>query len=197
MLLGFLGALAMLFMLTQQSPQAAASIGRMVVGYTELEFGLMSCIDIASDDFDALFKAMFRTRGETQRLEIADAIGRYRFHALKLGTEFEMALGAIQYCLKIRNQYAHCHWLVVPGRIGFVDLEEVAKENKLAHGESRFTYHNLTPDLVTKQESYFDYTDHFLWWLQSEAAIKRGKEKANPAPKPKQEARPPLYMPQG
>lgn len=195
----------MLFALNQLSPEVATSVGRMVVGYTELEFALLSCIASATDDFDALFKAMFRTRGETQRLEVADALGRYKFHALQLGTDFEMALAAVQYCLKIRNQYAHCHWLIVlrehdprgVGRLGFVDLEEVAKERKLADGESRFTYNDLTPELVKQQEAYFDYADFYLVWLQCEADVKRGKEKTNPHQKPKQEARPPLCMPRG
>jgi hypothetical protein len=56
--------------------EEAAIIGRLLAGYTALEVGLMNCVQVVRDDFDAVFKAMFRARGETFRIEIADALGR-------------------------------------------------------------------------------------------------------------------------
>src|SRR4029079_8550030 len=108
-------------------PSECEIIGRLLAGYTGIEFGLMMCVNSVIDDYDAVFKALFRTRGETQRIEIADALGRHKFHATKLGTEFEMAIGNMQHCRKIRNQYSHCHWIVGKESLGFVDLEELAK----------------------------------------------------------------------
>ena len=42
--------------------QEAAVIGRLSAGYTTLEVGLMHCVQVVRDDFDAVLKAMFRPR---------------------------------------------------------------------------------------------------------------------------------------
>jgi hypothetical protein len=185
----------MLFNLSQQFPRILATVGRILVGYGELEYGVLAAIEVVAHDYDALFKAMFRTRGETQRLEIADALGRHRFHAHGLGTEFEMAMGAVQYCRKIRNQYAHCHWLVQQGRVGFVDLEELAKGNSVIIGTSEMAWRKIDDELVTEQEQYFNYAGDLLFWVGEEAGLKTGKSQKHEYPKPRQVASPPLYRP--
>ena len=93
-------------------PNEAAIIGRLLAGYAELEIGLLHCVTVAreEDDFDATLKAMFRIRGETARINVGDALGRQVYDKLGLGADFEMAVSAMRYCLKIRNQYAHCNW---------------------------------------------------------------------------------------
>src|SRR6266851_9447017 len=68
----------------------AVIIGRLLAGYTTLEVGLMHCVQVVRDDFDAVLKAMFRPWGETSRIDIADALGRHFYHDRGLGTEFEM-----------------------------------------------------------------------------------------------------------
>ena len=45
-------------------------IGRLLAGYTTLEVGLMNCVQVVRDDFDAVLKAMFRARSETSRIDI-------------------------------------------------------------------------------------------------------------------------------
>jgi hypothetical protein len=177
-------------------PTEAARIGRMLAGYSELEFGLFACIEAANDDYDGLFKSMFRCRGETQRIDIADALGRHKFHAIGLGTDFEMAVGNMRRCLSIRNQYAHSHWSSKPQRLGFVDMEQNAKLHiHLTRANTNFQIRVLTPELVEQQENFFDYVDYHFLWIQSEAEVKRGRSQKNEHEKPKQEEQPPLYMP--
>src|SRR6516162_3349233 len=107
-------------------PDEAAIIGRLSAGYTTLEIGLMHCVQVVRDDFDAVLKAMFRGRGETARIDIADALGRHFYDDRGLATEFGMAVGAVRYCLKIRNQYAHCVWYDDnSGKLAFVNVEEI------------------------------------------------------------------------
>ncbi len=72
-------------------PKEAKLIGRILAGYGELEFGLCHCVGQARNDLDMVLKVMFRARGEKQRIETADAIGRSQFYILKLAAE---ALGA-------------------------------------------------------------------------------------------------------
>src|SRR5262249_59726894 len=88
----------------------AAIIGRLLAGYAELEIALLNCVSIVRGDFDATLKAMFRVRGETARINVGDALGRQAYRELDLGRDFELALSAMRYCLKIRNQCAHCNW---------------------------------------------------------------------------------------
>jgi hypothetical protein len=187
----------MFAMVTQHFPIEAAAIGRLLAGYPELEFGLLVAVSTIRDDFDSILKTLFRTRGETQRIDVADALGRQRFHALGLGTDFEMTIGGLRHCLKIRNQYAHSHWLANPTGLGFVDLEEVAKQHVVANGESKLSFRRLNLQLIQQQESYFDYVDYSLLWFEQEILARTGKTQKNPHAKAKQEAPPLLYMPQG
>ena len=101
-------------------PKEGALIGRILSAYGELEFGLCYCLAIILNDPDMAVKVLFRTRGETQRIQVADAMGRRAFHTLKLGTQFEEAVSGADYCRKIRNQYAHGLWSEPsPGKMGF------------------------------------------------------------------------------
>ena len=71
---------------------------------------------------------MFRVRGETARINVGDALGRQAYDKLGLRTDFELAVSAMRYCLKIRNQYAHCNWYDDrTGRLAFVNVEDIAK----------------------------------------------------------------------
>jgi hypothetical protein len=85
-------------------------IGRLLAGYGSLESVLSGAVGMLRRDLDMTIKAMFRPRGETQRIEIADALGRQPFSAVGFGNQFSEAIAGTRYCLKIRNQFAHCHW---------------------------------------------------------------------------------------
>jgi len=52
-------------------PNEAAIIGRLLAGYSDLEVGMMHCAQVVRDDLDTVLKTMFRTRGETQRIDVA------------------------------------------------------------------------------------------------------------------------------
>ena len=47
-------------------------IGRLLASYAELELSLFHCVNVTRDDFDTVYKAMFRERGESRRINIAD-----------------------------------------------------------------------------------------------------------------------------
>jgi hypothetical protein len=112
----------------------AAIISRLSAGYTTFEVGLMHCVQVVRDDFDAVLKAMLRVRGETGRIEIADALGRHYYDDLGLKPDFETAIGAIKRCTRIRNQYAHCVWYDdKSGRLGALTRRFLSKS---AHSES-------------------------------------------------------------
>ena len=174
----------------------AAIIGRLLAGYTTLEVGLMNCVQVVRDDFDTVLKAMFRARGETARIDIADAFGRHYYAQHTLGTEFEMAVGAVRYCLRIRNQFAHCVWYDdKSGKLALANLEEIAKGNAHVGNLNDLTIFHVDEPLLTDQEAYFVYADKLLAWVNHEGRQQTGTIRTNPLTKPKQPAQPPLHLP--
>jgi hypothetical protein len=176
--------------------EEAAIIGRLLAGYTTLEVGLMNCVQVVRDDFDAVLKVMFRARGETSRIDIADALGRHFYHDRRLGTEFEMGVSAVKHCRKIRNQYAHCVWYDdKSGKLAFVNLEEIAKDNTRLKDLSSLTILHVDVPLLEAQEQYFVYADEILAWTNHEGRLKDGKIRTNPLQKPPPPKRPDLNIP--
>jgi hypothetical protein len=177
-------------------PNEAAIIGRLLTGYPELEIDLLHCVSVARVDFDAVVKAMFRARGETQRIDIADALGRQLYHLAGLGTDFDMAVSAVRYCLRIRNQYSHCNWYDDrSGRLAFVNVEEIVKSNQLITGFDNLTRHYIDVPTLEAQERYFSYADALLTYANYEGRFRAGKLPKQIFDKPTQSTQPPLHLP--
>jgi hypothetical protein len=148
-------------------PAEAEIIGRIVIGYGELEIALMNCVQMArSGDLDTVLKAMFRIRGEAQRISIGDVLGRQVFVSFGFDAEFSKAINDMDYCRIIRNQYAHCIWLNDgSGRLGFVNLEEIAKGNAPVPNLMGLTTRYLDVPLLQEQEIYLANVEHQIMWL--------------------------------
>jgi hypothetical protein len=185
----------MFWAMTNYHPEVATSIGRILAGYPEIEYSMVECLDAVLDDYSAVFKRLFSIRGETRRVETAEALGRPLYQEINLGREFAMTFGAIRHLLRIRNQYAHAHWLANETGMSMADMEELAQSRLYVGGESKVSLQRVTPEIVQRQEQYGDYVNSLIAWLTDEANIKRGKAKANRFPKPKQVAQPPLHKP--
>lgn len=170
-------------------------IGRLLASYAELELSLLHCVNMARDDFDTVYKAMFRERGELRRINIADIFGRQAYHELGLGTQFEMALGSVHFCRKVRNQYAHCTWYDdYSGSLAFVNLEEGAKDSKPVKDFKNLEIRHIDVSTLVLQEQYFQYTEALLAWVNYEGRRIAGKPSRPPEPAPKQLNQPPLYL---
>lgn len=179
----------------ERFPNEASRIGRLLAGYGELEIELLHCVDTVRDDFDAVMKAMFRARGEKQRIDVGDALGRQGYTTLGRGNEFAMLIGALHYCRQIRNNFAHCHWFD-DMRLGFVTLEETAKLNKPVNDFSGATKLHVDVPLLDSHLAYFEYAQQMMWFLRSDAMVQQGKEHSSPYKKaPKQPTQPKLGIP--
>jgi hypothetical protein len=171
-------------------------IGRLLAGYGSVESALSSCVAMGRNDIDMVLKAMFRARGETQRIDIADAIGRPSYRNLRMEAMFSEAIGDMRFCLKIRNQYSHCHWHDdLSGRLSFVDMEEIAKSNAIITIPFNLTFHYLDAQLLTEQEAYFEHIAQCLLYLNYEGRQRAGIISSHAFAKPKKVARPLLYLP--
>lgn len=154
----------------------AAIIGRLLAGYTDLELSLLNCVQMVHGDFDTVLKAMFRTRGETARIDVADAFGRQRYHELGLGDRFELSIDAIRYCLKIRNLYAHCIWWDDnSGKLAFANLEKVAKSDTFQSNFESLTTLYVDENQLCEKEEYFQYTANLLGWVNFEGQRLSGR----------------------
>jgi len=174
----------------------AALIGRMLAGYADLEIDLMNCVQAVRGDLDTVLKVMFRARGETRRIDMADAFGRQYYHKHKIGSEFELAIAAVRYCMKIRNQYAHCTWWDDnSGQLAFANLEEVAKKNAVVKDLRNLTSHYVNVELLEAQLAYFEYADSLLIWLIQEGNARVGRPALPDRVYPNQLVRPPLSIP--
>lgn len=177
-------------------PDEAAIIGRLLAGYGELELMLCLCAASARQDFNMVFKAMFRPRGESQRIDIGDALGRDLFRIHKLETQFSEAVSDMRYCLKIRNQYAHCYWSDGFGRqLGFVEMEERAKSAKPIDAIWQVPSMDIDVPTLNEQEAFFFRTGRCFSFLTNEIDVREGRLSTNPFLIPPKVKRPPLHMP--
>lgn len=176
-------------------PNEAALIGRMLAGYADLEIDLMHCAKAVRDDLDTSLKAMFRTRGNGPRIDVADALARHAYHALGIGTQFEMAIGAVRYCLRIRNLYAHCTWWDDnSGQLAFANLEELARNNVKVTDLHGLTVHHVAVPHLEAQFAYFEYTDNLFIWVIQEGNARAGRPAFPNRVIPAALVQPPLFM---
>lgn len=175
-------------------PAEAALIGRILGGYTDLEVDLMNCVK-AAWDLDTVLKAMYRARGETQRLDIADSFGRQTYRALNFGTQFEMGLGAMRHCLRIRNQYAHCVWWNDnSGSLAFANLEDLAKLNDAVTNLHGLDVRHVTVAHLESQFAYFEYASNLLIWVLHEGNKAAGRPAIPNLQQPPHMAQPAVYV---
>src|SRR5262249_40264937 len=142
------------------------------------------------EHFDATLKAMFRVRGETARINVGDALGRQAYDKLGLRADFELAVSAMRYCLKIRNQYAHCNWYhdLSGRRLAFVNVEEPIS------GLDNLTRHYVDVPTLEEQEQYFGYAYALIDYATYEYRFRTSKLRARVFDKPAQVSRPPLHL---
>jgi hypothetical protein len=126
-------------------------IGRIVIGYAELEIAMLHCVHTPLGDLDSVLKTMFKARGELLRIKTASRLGRPIYESLKLGSQFQRAIDDMNHCRIIRNQYAHCIWHGSTDRLGFVNLEEIAISNVTVKNLLSLDIHFTDATLLTEQ----------------------------------------------
>ena len=146
--------------------QEASIIGRLLTGYSGLEYQLCMCAGMGGSDVEKAIVDLFSKRGEARRVEIANRLGGAAYATAGLGQEFEAAIDDILFCVSIRNLYAHCIWHDdLTGRLAFAQMEEIATPNGPGADPVNLTFHYLDVDLLRKQESFFVYVRDNLNYL--------------------------------
>lgn len=179
-------------------PEVSACVGRMLAAYTILELDLLHCVQMGIGEFNSAFKGMFGTRGETRRVNEAEKQGQPIYEDLGLGAEFAQAVSAMRFCLKIRNQYAHCMWWDDnTGELAFANLEDLAANPVVEVSNlGQLAPVHIDLALAREQEAYFAHTDAQLAWVNFEGRFKRGLlPGGNMTQKPAPRAQPRLHLP--
>jgi hypothetical protein len=174
-------------------PEEAQIICHLLAGYGEIEYELAMCVAAIIGNVEIAIRTMFRMRAEGQRLEVADALVRYKYEEAGLGPQYKDGFDAAVHCKKIRNQFAHCHWTDHPERgLEFVNLAEAAKRRS---GQSRVTIHRINLPLLREQEAYFCYTSDCLSFVHKEYLRLDGRLKEHPFSMPPKRQQPSLHTP--
>jgi hypothetical protein len=155
-------------------------MGRMLLGYGELEFWFTNLLCIKFNNASQGFRVLFRVRSESQRIKIGDAIIRPDMEKAGLGDVYAEAYGAMRHCLSIRNQYAHCHFKDVDGILKFTNLEDFVK----GPNGNTVTFRSIIPPTLIEQDEFFGYTSDLLVHLSAELERALGRENPRSYPRP-------------
>jgi hypothetical protein len=176
-------------------PNEAAVIGRMLAGYGELEVDLCQCVGAVLGDLNTAIRILYRIRSEDSRLKIGDAVLRPAFASRDLADGYNEMLGAMRWCKRARNQYAHCQWLGEEEGLFFTTLDKTAKTST---APMRVRFYHIDLPLLKEQEHYFRYTQRWAWYLTAE--YQRDPERpisSQPFPIPRIIPQPNLCSPPG
>jgi hypothetical protein len=146
-------------------PREAEIIGRLLTGYTAIEYQLCMCAGMGGGDVRNAIVDLFSKRGETRRVKVAQRFGRGGYDDAGLGDQYASAIDDVKFCVKIRNQYAHCIWhnFADAGELLFANMEEIAIPPDGNTGDLR--YYAVSIDILTQQEAFFAYVKDNLNYL--------------------------------
>lgn len=145
-----------------QHPDEASLVGLLVAGYPELDICLCHVCGLALGNKFAVLGALHKVTSAQTRIEMANQLCRHVFEKINMAAKFGEAIGAITYCRKVRNQYAHAQWASLDGRLAFLRAENV---NWTPTGKLHWSFTSLP--VLQQQESYFEYTRKCLMWLEA------------------------------
>jgi hypothetical protein len=102
-------------------------------------------------------------------------------------------IGAIRWCVKIRNQYAHCHWGDDPNDPGvyFTELGEPAKATE----GFEYWFRHVDFPLLWEQKEFFDYAGDCAAYVNFEFLARLEKISGHNALMPLKRAQPNPHNP--
>ncbi len=174
-------------------PAEAALVGRILASFGEIELTVCHNAGHAIDLHGITMKALYRLRATSQRLDVADEFMKWVYYRVGLAEEYDIAIGMVRHCLKIRNQYSHCNWADdVTAGLFFADVQESAENDDFDHH-----WKHVDPTLLQIQLGYFGVTLEWLRYLEEELAVRQERRQAHVWPRPPIPGPPPLHNSEG
>jgi hypothetical protein len=170
-----------------QFPEEGAIIGKLVVGFGEIELLLGTIAAGVTQDLDTMLRALYSNRTTGARITLAAEFSKPGMKKHNLEVEFATALNIVKQCHSLRNQYAHCHWAHdAKAGLFFTDLEQAASR---ATGFN-WDWKHVDKPLLTLQERYFDYCKDFLLFIDLEHLLRSGVRRGPSFSMPQEQALP-------
>jgi hypothetical protein len=158
-------------------PEEAAIIGRILAGFGEIEFLVVRCAGHAVAMEDQMWRAFYRLRMTSARLELADAFMKPAYSLIGLRIEYDITYDMVIRCLAIRNQYAHCNWAdhsaFLEAGLFFADIQDAAQSEEPI--ELSLAFRHIDVPLLEKQYRHFQTTMEWLMYLETEFANLKGR----------------------
>ena len=174
-------------------PEEAKLIGRLLVSFGEIEVTLAVVVGtVGLQDLQLGLRSIYKVRGTSSRLELADALLRLKLTGMGLEREYLTNRDAIKYCQTTRNQFAHCIWADdLNAGIFFTDLQDAADRVDIL----RFNWKHVDIALLTQQLEYFDNTLTGIVYLENEWSVRAKMKASHDFPAPAAIGKPPLHNP--
>ncbi|HEY5237707.1 MAG TPA: hypothetical protein VIJ62_04940 [Rhizomicrobium sp.] len=175
-------------------PMEGLTAGRIVISYGEIELRVAMCLGSVIGDQEMAMRTLFRLLGESARINVADALMVKAFERESLKAEYADAIGATRFCLKLRNQFAHCHWADDPRTekgVYFATLQESADNKE----QFNYWFVHIDDPLLDEQWSYMQYAAECLDYINAEYLYRTKKTEAHAFLSPAKRTPPRLHNP--
>lgn len=139
-------------------PAEAAIIGRLVVGFGELEYAIADLVGVITQDKMVSLKVIYTLRVTSARIDIAEIVLKRAYEQARAVEAFTETFAAVRHCLKIRNMYAHCNWGddATGGRDGGLFYTNLQAAIDQPDGYP-LPWRHVDVPLLELQENYFTY----------------------------------------
>jgi hypothetical protein len=102
----------------RRHPDEAAIVGRLVVGFGEIELAVCRNAGNGLGNYEVVMRALYKQRATSGRVDTADALIESAYADAGLAVMYASTMDMVRYCLKVRNHYAHCNWADDPNGSG-------------------------------------------------------------------------------
>jgi hypothetical protein len=174
-------------------PDEARLIGRILASFGDLEFAVCRNADAAVPANHNTFTALYQITTTSLRINTAFNLASPLYKLARLDTELNYARAAVQWCLTLRNQYAHCNWAYDQSEgLFFADLKDsiVLEDTSLFHN-----FRHIDVPLLSQQLEYFKHAYSWLDFVSERLGFfLRGKSSQH-SQAPTKLAQPPSYNP--
>ncbi len=143
------------------------------------------------DDEDKAFRFLYRSRGESQRIMVAEALIAAPLRGHHYQATIDDLISDLRHCLAIRNQYAHANWADTLDDLLFTSLEQIV-DMEPPLSPSGLTMRKATEKALKFQHRFFCAVGDMFAFLNFEFQVERGGIASNPHPAPAKGKRPNL-----
>jgi hypothetical protein len=159
---------------------------------------MLACLVAVEGQVDYAIRQLFKRTTAENRIKLARQALLPNYTNAGLEAGMREALSDVDWCRKLRNQYAHCQWgWTTTDGLFFVNLEDLAEQ---LDPITKVMAHSLPVDvpLLEEQEAYCNYVRECLMHLETAyLALDRARsgvrQPTHVSAKPSRKTRPPMH----